>query len=128
VNNQLRAGDFGPLLSVLFSGFPAFAPYGAEKFVWDPRARELASAWANEAVSLPNGIPAMSAATGLIYDVGQREGLWTWEAIDWETGESVFFHPLGGMLKYNSVYAATEVGPGEALYSGALWGMMRLAP
>lgn len=128
VNNQLRAGDFGPLLSVLFSGFPAFAPYGAEKFAWDPKTRELFSAWANEEVSLPNGIPAMSAATGLIYDVGQRDGAWTWEAIDWETGESAFHYPIGGMLKYNSVYAATEVGPDGALYSGALWGMMRLAP
>ncbi|MFC1890444.1 hypothetical protein ACFL4G_11880, partial [Thermodesulfobacteriota bacterium] len=128
VNNLLQAGDFGPLLSVLFSGFPAFAPYGAEKFIWDPRTRELASVWANEEVSLPNGIPAMSAAAGLIYDVGQRDGTWTWEALDWETGESVFFYPIGRMLKYNSVYAGTEVGPDGALFSGALWGMMRLRP
>jgi len=52
--------------AVLLSGNPSVAPHGAEQFEWDPSCRELQSVWANQAISPPNGIPSMSAATGLI--------------------------------------------------------------
>jgi len=114
------------LLAILLSGDPDIAPYGAEKFEWDPLTRELRSVWVNPEVSLPNGIPTMSAATGLIYDVGQRGGVWTMEALSWNTGESVFFYEFGPELKYNSAYAATEVGLEGGLYSGTILGMVRV--
>ena len=70
----------------------------------------------------------MSAATNLIYDIGQRDGVWTMEALDWDTGESVFFHELGSNLIYNSAYAATEIGLGSGLYTGTTLGLLRLIP
>ncbi len=128
VNNQLKSSFNNPFLDVLRSGNPNIAPYGAEKFEWDPVTQRLASVWVNQEVSLPNGIPTMSAATNLIYDIGQRDGLWTMEALDWDTGESVFFHELGANLIYNSAYAGTEIGLGSGLYTGTSLGMIRLIP
>ena len=128
VNNQMKISIDSNLLSILLSNIPSIAPYGAEKFVWNPQARELRTAWVNREISLPNGIPAMSAATNLIYDVGQRSGTWTMEALDWETGRSVFHVPTGEKLRYNSAYAATEIGLGGSLVSGTLYGMIRLRP
>ena len=72
-------------LTVLQSNNPRIAPYGVEQFQWDPNTRTLQSSWVNEAISCPNAIPTMSAQNGLMYCVGQRQGIWNIEAIDWQT-------------------------------------------
>ncbi len=125
VNNQLKIPTEGRLRAIFKSGDPAIAPYGAEKFEWDPVTRRLRSAWANRDISLPSGIPCMSAATNLVYDIGQRDGAWTMEALDWDTGASVSHAVMGHKFRYNSAYAATEIGPGAGLYSGTFMGMVR---
>jgi hypothetical protein len=114
--------------SVCVWGYGAIAPYGAEKFEWNPSTREPVSVWVSQEISLPNGIPSMSAATGLIYDVGQRNGVWTMEALSWQSGASIFHSEIGPDLKYNSAYAGTEVGLGGGLYTGTLAGILRVHP
>jgi hypothetical protein len=131
VNNQLN--DYKTdkrLWGIILSGMSSFAPYGIEKFIWDPKERKLRSVWASTKISMPNGIPSMSAATNLIYNVGHRDDGWTFEAIDWHTGELVFSFPMGhwSIFWHNSAYAATEIGPGGRLYSGTIIGMMRVWP
>ena len=128
VNNQLNTTSENPIVNIIRSQDPSVAPYGAEKFEWDPRARELRSAWVNKEVSLPSGIPAMSAATNLVYDIGQRAGNWTWEALDWNTGKSIVSYEIGKDPWYNSCWAATEIGLNGGLYSGVITGMMCLHP
>lgn len=130
VNNQLKVKTTIRMLGIILSGISSYAPYGIEKFQWDPGTRKLQSAWVNKKISMPNGIPAMSAATNLIYNVGIRDGDWTFEAVDWYTGERVFSFYIGDSLLnwYNSAYAATEIGPGGRLYSGTMMGLMRINP
>lgn len=53
-------------------------------------------------------------------------GTWTLEALDWETGESKFHVPLGGSWEYNPFYAATEIGPDQAIYAGTLGGFVKV--
>ncbi|PKL37207.1 MAG: hypothetical protein CVV44_16360 [Spirochaetae bacterium HGW-Spirochaetae-1] len=126
VNNLMKVDLGSQMLNILASGIPGIAPRGAEKFQWDPAARKLVSVWANREICLPNGIPAMSAATGLIYDVGYRFPFWTMEALDWETGEEVFHGVLGPTAIFNSGYAATEIGLDGYLFSGTVLGMVRV--
>jgi hypothetical protein len=57
--------------TILYSNRKEYAPYGIEKFRWNPGKRNITSVWANPELSVPNGVPAMSSATGLIYYVGQ---------------------------------------------------------
>ena len=143
-------------LAALRGGDPAAAPYGAERIDWNPRTRRCRSRWANAKVSIPNAIPSMSSATGLAYGIGQRDGRWGVEALNWRTGRSAFFAParphlctatanryidaspsravLGEVLTElplsceNSFYAATEVGPGGAIWTGTFYGLTVYRP
>ena len=123
VNNELKNSTDNKLVNILLSGNPQNAPYGIEKFEWDPASRNLRHAWANTSVSFPSGIPCMSAATNMAYCMGQQNGIWNFTAIDWTNGQTVFQYPLGNDLKYNSAYAATEIGLNKSLYSGTLFGV-----
>ncbi len=110
------------------SNQPDVAPYGVEKFAWNPRKREFTSVWANPEISCPNGIPTMSEATGLLYCIGQRDGHWTLEGLDWKSGRSIFFRQLSRGSDNNSFYAATEIGLQGSIYTGTFGGMLKFAP
>ena len=143
-------------LAALEGGNPAVAPHGVERIDWDPQTRTCHTVWANPTISLPNGIPTMSEATGLMYGIGQREGSWGLEALDFASGASRFFVPsaqttcsqivldqvaasiLGPILSpvlqrlpascENSIFAATEVGPDGTIYTGTFQGASRFVP
>jgi hypothetical protein len=163
VNNALDY-DFsnvqpGPLrnaLAALRGGDPKAAPRGAERIDWSARKRRCHSVWANRRVSIPNGIPSMSSATGLAYGIGQRNGQWGVEALKWRTGASKFFararahvcsdtalgyldqagvrsvfDPVLSELPQsceNSTYAATEIGPGGSIWTGTFLGLTIYRP
>ncbi len=112
---------------IIFSNREGIVPSGIEKFIWNPVSRQLERSWANRCICCPNGIPTMSRATQLIYFVGARNEVWNLEAVDWNSGDNVFHIPLGREVKYNSYYAATEIGPNGEIVSGALTGLMRLS-
>lgn len=119
----------GKLLSglvVLFSNSKSVAPYGVQKFEWDPATQTLNSAWVNNEISCPNGIPTMSAVSNLMYCVGQRDAVWNVEALDWDTGASVFYKPMKNKFTHNSFYAATQIGPNRDIWSGSFSGLFKL--
>jgi hypothetical protein len=68
----------------------------------------------------------MSSATNTVYNIGQKNGQWTFDALDWETGNFKFQYKLGRQLNFNSAYAPTEIGLNGAIYSGTLLGMVGL--
>jgi hypothetical protein len=141
--------------AALEGGDPAQAPKGIERIDWDPETQDCRSVWAAPDISIPNGIPTMSEATGLFYGVGLRDGQWGIEAVDFATGESSDWFPaanepcppeaLDGVEPAqrtaleeivarlpssceNSLYAATEVGPDGTVYSGTLFGVTSHVP
>lgn len=135
VNNDYRvtAQSSMPWLANLINGFVVlnsnktrYAPYGVQKFEWNPATRTLDVAWSNPGISCPNGIPTMSAATGLFYCIGQRDAVWNVEALDWQTGASVFYKPISRWFIHNSFYAATEIGPFQDIWSGTFVGAMQV--
>jgi hypothetical protein len=141
------------LVSALEGGIPEKAPFGLERIDWDPETRTCSTVWANPEISVPNGIPSISEASGLVYGAGQRDGQWGLEGLDFATGESRVWVEAGpgtcpmdsgGLLPLlpgvgdvleqvpdsceNSVYAATTVGPDGMVYQGTLNGMTRYVP
>jgi hypothetical protein len=114
--------------AMVISNLPGVAPYGIEKFTWNPSKGKLTTTWVNQEVSLPNGIPSMSTDTGLIYCIGQRNSAWTLEAIRWDTGESAFFYKMTPRERENSFYAATEIGPDSSIYTGTIFGISQFRP
>lgn len=111
---------------VFFSNTPRYAPYGVQKFEWNPETRTLESAWVNPDISCPNGIPTMSEASNLFYCIGQRNSVWNLEALDWDSGESVFYRPMSRWFWHNSFYASTQIGPFGDIWSGSTTGAYQL--
>lgn len=112
---------------VFFSNTPKYAPYGVHKFEWNPDTRTLDTAWVNPDISCPNGIPTMSEASNLFYCIGQRNSVWNLEALDWDTGDSVFYRPMSRWFWHNSFYAGTQVGPFGDIWSGTVTGAIQLS-
>ncbi|MGA8846985.1 MAG: hypothetical protein WB471_10265, partial [Nocardioides sp.] len=135
VNNLMNAdpvlGQLPPQLapySQLLSGLPGNEPRGIERFDWDPRTNTCDVAWANPSIAIPNGIPTMSSATGLIYGIGSRDGVWTLEGLDWDSGDVELTVETTAFPMSNSFYAATTIGPGGTIWTGNFGGVTRFQP
>jgi hypothetical protein len=140
-------------VSALEGGIAAKAPFGLERIDWDPETRTCFTVWENSEISVPNGIPSISAASGLVYGAGQRDGQFGLEGLDFDTGESRVWVAAGSgecppelltlvsalpgvadVLEQvpdsceNSIYAATTVGPDGKVYTGTFNGMTRYVP
>jgi hypothetical protein len=124
-------GQFPPQVapySQLLSGLPGNAPAGIERFDWDPTTNTCDVAWSNPEVSIPNGIPSMSAATNMIYGIGSRDGVWTLEGLDWDTGDETLTVETTAFPTSNSFYAATTIGPDGTVWTGNFGGVTRFQP
>ncbi|KAF8821770.1 hypothetical protein IE077_001602 [Cardiosporidium cionae] len=124
--------------SIITSSWPVIvgdAPKGIEQMIFNPNTGRLSISWINTDVSIPNGIPTMSASTGILYGIGKRgafgvdaapfRGMWTLEALDWWTGKEVFYYNIAIGPFANSIYAATEIGPNEII-TGTAAGVVRI--
>lgn len=135
VNNLMKAdpvvGQLPPQVapySQLLSGLPGNAPTGIERFAWDRKTKTCDVVWSNPDVAIPNGIPTMSAATDMIYGIGARDGVWTLEGLDWDTGEEVLTVETTAFPTSNSFYAATTIGPDGTVWTGNFGGVTRFQP
>ncbi len=143
-------------LAAIRGGDPAAAPYGAERIDWDPDSRACGTVWANDEVSIPNGVPSVSQRSGLAYGISQIDGEWGVTGLDWKTGRRELFAAqqdqvcsqggfdlleeagLAGLLVPlleelpntcgNSTYAATTIGPGNSIWTGTFLGVTIYRP
>jgi hypothetical protein len=135
VNNLMQfdevLGQFPPQFAPyaqLLSGLEGNAPTGLERFAWDPETRTCDVVWANPDIAIPNGIPTMSVETGLIYGIGSRDGVWTLEGVDWDTGEVELTVETAPFPTNNSFYAATTIGHDGTVWTGNFGGVTRFQP
>lgn len=147
------AGIAQNLVSALEGGIPDKAPFGLERIDWDPVTRGCTSVWNNPDISVPNGIPSISHTSQMVYGLGQRDGQWGLEGLDFDTGSSRLWveggpgtcpqaiADIAGLLPgagevlemvpdscENSAYSATTVGPDGMVYSGTIAGVSRYVP
>eukprot|EP00921_Rhytidocystis_pertsovi_P012552 GHVQ01020432.1.p1 GENE.GHVQ01020432.1~~GHVQ01020432.1.p1 ORF type:complete len:740 (-),score=126.27 GHVQ01020432.1:1103-3322(-) len=99
---------------------------------------EIVETWHRSDVGCPSAIPTMSEHTQVMYCVGKSmrasgnypmhgfTGGWTVDALDWNTGETVFKTDTGHNVLYNSLYAATQIGPDKEIIYGSIGGLVRL--
>ncbi|MEZ5022029.1 MAG: hypothetical protein R2728_01985 [Chitinophagales bacterium] len=64
----------------------------------------------------------MSKSSNMMYCIAQHNGAWNFTGLDWATGALKFRKPLDASVRFNSAYAATEIGLYEGLYSGTILG------
>ncbi|NIR38593.1 MAG: hypothetical protein GWN79_15570 [Actinobacteria bacterium] len=113
------------MLCFMLGNQPEYTPHGLHKYRWNPGARRLEEAWVNTEVSSPNSVPFVAEESGLVYTCGARDGQWTIEAVDWDTGESAFHYVLGGS-KFNTVGAGVTVDDDGRLLFGSMYGKTRV--
>jgi hypothetical protein len=135
VNNQLRIDAVLGLLpqqirpvGVLTGQILGNEPHGAQRVDWHPRTQTCTTRWENAEVSIPNGIPTMSARTGLLYGIGLEAGTWGLLGLDWQTGERALFTPASASPSDNSFFAATTIGPGGSVWTGTFGGVTVYRP
>jgi hypothetical protein len=79
-------------------------------------------------VSIPNAIPSLSATTNLVYAIGQRNGVWGLEGVDFANGESVLRVDSSVLPFSNSFYADTEIAPDSSIWTGTFGGVEIFRP
>ncbi|HET7691245.1 MAG TPA: hypothetical protein VFK41_12735 [Nocardioidaceae bacterium] len=99
--------------------FPLHQPYGFERIDWDPVTRSCKTVWVNKTVSIPNGVPSMSAGSNLVYGIGVRNGVWGLEGMDFATGRSVLRVEGSANLFENPYYSGLQTAPDGSMWSGA---------
>ena len=133
VNNDPASipDDFPPAGLRVLAGFagsaPEFTPHGVQKFEWDAESGTFAEAWANPDVSSANSVPVVSTGSNIVYTVGARDGDWTLEGIDWETGESAF-HYVTGSGRYNSLFSGINLDAEGRVIHTTAFGIVRYLP
>lgn len=108
----------------LLGADPRFTPHGLQKFEWNPKTRKMELAWTSDVAS-PNVVPFVSASSNLAYTMGVREGRWTFEGIDWDTGKSAFHYILPGE-KYNGFYSGLIQSDEGDIVFGTPFGRARI--
>lgn len=116
-----------PLLLGALGSSPYYQPFGVQKMQWDSEKDQLEYAWVNHEISSPNCVPMISNIDQRAYLIGARDNQWTLEALDWETGESVYHLVIGDQF-YNSVFTATRMDETGNIHYGSSWGRVRLSP
>ena len=106
---------------------PLFTPLGLQKFEWDEASQTFGEAWANTEISSANAVPIVSGDLGLVYVVGARDGEWTLEGVDWETGESVF-HWVTGSNRYNTLFSGLNIDQDGRIVHTTMFGILRYDP
>lgn len=116
------------------------SPRGFQQFEFDTTGETplLRVTWTRSDVGCPNSIPTMSETTGVMYCVGRtksaisevlNQGMsagWSIEAFNWMNGETIFSAPVGSTLLFNSLYAATQIGPDREIIYGSVGGLVRI--
>ncbi|MEM9804411.1 MAG: hypothetical protein AAF959_03960 [Cyanobacteria bacterium P01_D01_bin.56] len=96
---------------------------GISKVAWEPTANRLETVWTNPAIWAPNSMQAMSTASNRAYIVGVEGREYGLHIIDWLTGESLRFVPIGPYrdARYNAYGSGLQIGPdGEIVIPGPL--------
>jgi len=103
---------------------------GIEQFELDPATGLVTSSWANPNVSCTSVVPVVSTVDGILYCVGKRarpkkRDIFTMEAVDWATGQSLYHVETSSSLLANGLYAGTIIGTSGDIVMGNMAGVTR---
>jgi hypothetical protein len=110
-------------LANLVLGPEGTAAKGLERIDLDPRTETCRTVWADPEASIPNAVPSMSSATGLIYGIANRGGVWGLQGTDFATGRDALWVPASASPTENSFFAMTTVGPQDTIWTGTPFGL-----
>jgi hypothetical protein len=123
-NNYGYRDPFGPLAGTITEPGFARVDVGAD-------GRACRRVWTNTTERGATVVPKLSTRTGLIYTYTQEPDpagtqRWSWEALDFRTGRTVWKQLAGTGAAYNNNYAGLALGPDGTAYLGVLGGLVAL--
>lgn len=92
---------------------PKYVPRGGMKYVWNSKTKKFNLGWTTDR-SFVTSVPVVDIANTL-YGIGWRDGVFTLEAVDWESGKSRFFYNLGKGNRFNVMGSSLSIAPNGAL-------------
>ena len=125
-NNQVKTDEKMMLDVQLKMKDPKRTPYGVQKFQWNRETRKWEVAWTRADVSSPNSTPVVTSKNRQLHTVGLKDGKWTMQTLDWDTGETRAVYTLGPSERYNPIMLALQVlRNGDPIYA-AFGGVIHL--
>ena len=108
---------------------PGHGALGGTQIRWDPKTRELKTAWSNQ-TNFASSVCEISGATEILYCWGARNREWTVEGVDWKTGKTAFTYTLGKSQRYNPFGGPVIISPKGDIDCGCQGGlgMVRVTP
>ena len=109
------------------AGFDQHQVTGGVKYLWNPQSRKLEKAWVTELQFAPS--ICTPNTNGLLYCLAMQGSKYSVEALDWESGESVFSWILGEHFKFNPMAVVTRTAPNGSIDTSSLGAaIMRITP
>lgn len=127
VNNIGVQGHKDMLVGVMGLG-PVFPPpSGAERFEWDPKARQWRSMWSNPHVVSTSMVPVVSLKSNVVLMNGytKKDG-WEVTGLDWDSGKVVHRTIFGQNNYGNGAYALIELLPDNNMVFNSIAGPFRI--
>jgi len=73
--------------NAMTAGVTRPAPFGVQKFTWNPQTNAFEKAWLNHEVDNTDVmVPVISAKNGMVYLANQPNGGYEYVGLDWSTG------------------------------------------
>lgn len=90
---------------------PGYTPHGGMKAEWDPARRTFTRTWVASDISFADSVCTVSGGSKMVYCEGVRDGKFTLEGVDWNTGKSAFYYVLGSSQLYNLLGGCVSIAP-----------------
>jgi|GEM_PF-981648 hypothetical protein len=100
---------------------------GVQKLTWDPNFRTLDVTWATDEVNF-NNVLTYSAGTNLVYGTGQKDGIFYFWGLDWNTGDIALEVLLGEGDDYLNQGNQVIIDEQGNAYFSSVTGIVRLQP
>lgn len=115
-----------PGLQWLAENYSAYAPghesRGGAMIRWDPKTRALNTVWTTQ-TNFVGTVCSVSGGSEMVYCWGARNGEWTLEATDWNTGKSAFHYTLGKSQRFDPIGGNINIAPDGSILCGCAGGL-----
>lgn len=110
------------------SGVTRPAPYGGQKFTWNPKTRAFEKNWINSKIDNTDVmVPVISAASRMIYLPSKTNGIYEYVGVDWDTGDIKARWPFpDDSRKWNAYGGITALLEDGDLLIGGLFAIKRV--
>ncbi len=110
------------------SGITRPAPFGVQRFSWNPKTRSFEKNWINTEIDNTDVmVPVISAASRMIYLASKQNGIYEYVGVDWDSGKTTARWPFpDDSRKWNAYGGITALLEDGDLLIGGVFAIKRV--